>query len=316
MSTKTMSRSRLSRCATEANTSPAMSSRASSRKSIAGRLIVGEAAAALDRDPLGDPLGRRPACSRAPAPAARPARTPPARPPRRPAAGRPRPCGSPRRSRAAPRPGPTSTPRPGGGSPGPRPPAPAAAAAACSGVRNREIEETSRASAARSTCSARPKLWITFATGLPVSGAARCAPAAGSAPPSHPGWSAASPASTRPHISTPHPGSRATRHKVVCLHEIGPPAPPQPAEQHKHSRSSPHMPMIFGSPAWRRRFQPVNARSDSDPGLEVVPVLHRCLEQAVETTATEDSAAAVGLSRGCTIGVWCGGVTCPPWAGR
>ncbi len=47
---------------------------------------------------------------------------------------------------------------------------PLAAAAACSGVRNREIDDTSRANAARSTLSARPKLWITFATGLPVSG--------------------------------------------------------------------------------------------------------------------------------------------------
>src|SRR5665647_3194484 len=45
-----------------------------------------------------------------------------------------------------------------------------AAATACSGVRKREIEDTSRARASRSTVSARPKLWITFATGLPVSG--------------------------------------------------------------------------------------------------------------------------------------------------
>ncbi len=37
-------------------------------------------------------------------------------------------------------------------------PAPAAAATASSGSRNREIEATSRASAARSTFSARPKL--------------------------------------------------------------------------------------------------------------------------------------------------------------
>src|SRR5664280_1764085 len=43
-----------------------------------------------------------------------------------------------------------------------------AASAACSGVRNREIEFTSRASAARSTFSARPKLWITFEIGLQV----------------------------------------------------------------------------------------------------------------------------------------------------
>jgi len=48
--------------------------------------------------------------------------------------------------------------------------APAAAAAATSGVRNREIEDTSRASASRSTLSARPKLCTTFATGLPLTG--------------------------------------------------------------------------------------------------------------------------------------------------
>ena len=50
------------------------------------------------------------------------------------------------------------------------PPAVAAAATACSGVRNREIDDTNRASAARSTLSARPKLWITFATGFPLTG--------------------------------------------------------------------------------------------------------------------------------------------------
>ncbi len=44
------------------------------------------------------------------------------------------------------------------------------AAVACSGIKNREIEDTSRARASRSTFSAWPKLWITFATELPVSG--------------------------------------------------------------------------------------------------------------------------------------------------
>ncbi len=50
------------------------------------------------------------------------------------------------------------------------PPAAAVAVTACSGVRNREIDDTNRASAARSTLSARPKLWITFATGFPLTG--------------------------------------------------------------------------------------------------------------------------------------------------
>ncbi len=49
----------------------------------------------------------------------------------------------------------------------------AAAAAAWPDSRNREIEATSRASAARSTRSARPKLWIALATRLPVR---RCRP--------------------------------------------------------------------------------------------------------------------------------------------
>ena len=47
---------------------------------------------------------------------------------------------------------------------------PEAAASAVAGSRNREIEDTSRASPARSTCSTRPKLWITFAVDTPVPG--------------------------------------------------------------------------------------------------------------------------------------------------
>jgi hypothetical protein len=38
------------------------------------------------------------------------------------------------------------------------------------GSRSREIDDTNRANLARSTYSNRPKLWITFATGFPVSG--------------------------------------------------------------------------------------------------------------------------------------------------
>ena len=44
------------------------------------------------------------------------------------------------------------------------------AATASAGSRNREIEATRRASPARSTDSARPKLWITLAAGTPVCG--------------------------------------------------------------------------------------------------------------------------------------------------
>ncbi len=39
-----------------------------------------------------------------------------------------------------------------------------------SGVTNREIEDTNRASASLSTFSARPKLWITFAVDTPMTG--------------------------------------------------------------------------------------------------------------------------------------------------
>jgi hypothetical protein len=49
--------------------------------------------------------------------------------------------------------------------------APCAAATACSRVRKREIGATNRARACRSTLSARPKLWITFAR--PEAGALR-----------------------------------------------------------------------------------------------------------------------------------------------
>jgi len=48
--------------------------------------------------------------------------------------------------------------------------APDAAATASSGVRNREIELTRRVSAPRSTNSARPNEWITFATDTPETG--------------------------------------------------------------------------------------------------------------------------------------------------
>ena len=49
-------------------------------------------------------------------------------------------------------------------------------------VEDPEIEATSRAGAARSTASARPKLWITFAEGTPVTGSRRCAPTADTTP--------------------------------------------------------------------------------------------------------------------------------------
>ena len=120
--------------------------------------------------PVRGPSGWRPACWPVPAPAAPPARTAPARSRRRPGVARRRPGAARRRCPAGPTAGPSSH----------APPkrresrisiSPAwAAAIACRGSRNREIEATSRASASRSTASARPKLWITFAEGTPVTG--------------------------------------------------------------------------------------------------------------------------------------------------
>ena len=120
--------------------------------------------------PARPPTVWRPACCPAPVPAAPPARTAPARSHPRPGAGPRRPGAAPRRHPAARQSWSSSH----------APPKRrestisiwpvCAAAIACSGSRNREIETTSRASASRSTASARPKLWITLAEGTPVTG--------------------------------------------------------------------------------------------------------------------------------------------------
>ena len=132
------------------------------------RGVLGEPWAALDRDPLGDPPGPGllPGSRARWATNANTTRSTATPSSRRPAATRriaaPIPSRSQTRSNvhAPPRRRESSTSTS----------APAAALIACSGVRNREIELTSRASAARSTFSARPKLWITFAIGLSVTG--------------------------------------------------------------------------------------------------------------------------------------------------
>jgi hypothetical protein len=80
------------------------------------------------------------------------------------------PCAVRRRCRDVPRAGPAPTPRPACGNRAPLRPSPGLRITTADGSRNREIEATSRASAARSTWSARPKWWITFAVGTPVSG--------------------------------------------------------------------------------------------------------------------------------------------------
>ena len=142
------------------------------------RGVVGEPRAAVDRDPLGHPAGR----GQLRAGFQRPLRdqrehhplhllavqAPPGRDPadrRADPEAFPDPVQRPRRAQPAgvqhldPTAGLTGAHR-----------AAVVAVTACSGVRNREIDDTSRASAARSTVSARPKLWITFATGFPLTG--------------------------------------------------------------------------------------------------------------------------------------------------
>ena len=149
--------------------------------------VVAEAGQVLDEHPLGHPPGARPACepgSRARwatiAKSTRSANAPSSR----------RAGGDPADRRADPQavPQPVQHPRPAQ-PPGLQhldlpPSAPGRSTARGrpppAGSRNREIEATSRASAARSTLSARPKLWITFAVGSRWSDAARCAPTAGS----------------------------------------------------------------------------------------------------------------------------------------
>ena len=134
------------------------------------RLVVGEAGQPFDRDPLRDPVGRgqlRAGLQRALRDQGE--HDPLDRLTVQAAAG-----GDPadRRTDPEPLPDPVQRPRPtqragvhdvdlravrrGGG--------------LLRGQEPRDRTDTSRASASRSTFSARPKLWITFATGLPVSG--------------------------------------------------------------------------------------------------------------------------------------------------
>ena len=164
MSTNTMSRSRLSRCATEPNTSAAISSQGVEQevhRRVRG--VIGEPRAALDRDPLGHPAGRgqlRPGL-------ARPLRDQREHHPLHRVAVQAPPGGDSADRRADPEAFPDPVQRPRRTQPaGVQHLDPAAALAggrrrrrgtACSGVRNREIDDTSRASAARSTCVGPPE---------------------------------------------------------------------------------------------------------------------------------------------------------------
>ena len=170
VSTKTMSTSRLSRCATESKIRAAISPSASSRKSIA-------AYAESSQNPGQSAIATRSATHRVaasllPGSSARCATSanstrsaaPPSR--RRSAATRRSAAPMPSRSQSW-----SSTHAPPKRRESSISISPVCAAAiACCGSRNREIEATSRASASRSTVSARPKLWITFAEGTPVTG--------------------------------------------------------------------------------------------------------------------------------------------------
>ena len=180
VSTNTMSRSRLRRWATEPNTSAAISGRASSRKSIAayaassvnpGQPAIATRCATQPVAASFDP-GSHARC----ATSANTTRSTCSPSRRRPTATRRIAAPIPRRSQirssvhAAPNRRESSTSTPPPGSPAPTAVVAVVAVTACSGVRNREIDDTNRASAARSTVSARPKLWITFATGFPLTG--------------------------------------------------------------------------------------------------------------------------------------------------
>ena len=166
-----MSTSRLSRCATESKIRAAISPRRVQQEIHCPiRGVVAESGAVGDRDPLGHPPGggqlaarrQRPLRhQREQHPLGRAAVDPPTR--RDPAQ---------RRADAEPVPQLVQHPRP------------AEAARVqhldLAGVRGRDrllpgpgtarSRTTSRASASRSTASARPKLWITFAAGTPVTG--------------------------------------------------------------------------------------------------------------------------------------------------
>ena len=152
-----MSTSRLSRCATESKSRRDLIERIQQEIHCRVSGVVAEPETVGDRDPLGHPTGRGRACCPAPAPLRHQREQ---RPLGR-AALDPTTRGDPAQRRADTEPVPQLI----------QPPRPAeaprvqrldragvAAAIACPGSKNREIEATSRASASRSTVSARPKL--------------------------------------------------------------------------------------------------------------------------------------------------------------
>ena len=246
-----MSRSRLSRCATDGEDLRGdLVQRVEQEVHRPVRGVVGEPGAALDRDPLGDPAGGGQLGARL----QRPLRDQREHHPLDRVAVQAPPGGDPADRRADPEPFPDPVQRP----------RPAEAprvqhldlTAACAAVdrllrvRNREIEDTSRASASRSTLSARPKLWITFADRVPADRVPlvvrqlqiahhRAVPVA---PPRLPQEHAYTVTTSPQLMSSDTP-------QVVCLHVFVVRATSRASYQHDRAALPPKMPTNCGSPA-------------------------------------------------------------------
>ncbi len=124
----------------------------------------------------------------------------------------------------------------------------AAAATACPGSRNREIEATSRAAPPGRPCRHGRSRGSPWRPDCRYEGAARCALAAGTARRCRPCRPAGSHAGTRLQVKpSQQPGTSDTPDSV-CLQQCAVSANPQAYDQDKRSRSSLHVPVIFGSP--------------------------------------------------------------------
>ena len=247
-----MSRSRLSRCATEAKISAGdLAQRVEQevhrpvglrRRRTPGRPSIATRSA--------DPPGRGQLAARLQRPLRDQREQHPLDHARRPAAARRRPGGSPRRSRAAPTPGPASTPRPAGGSPAPRPPPPRRGGDRL--LRGQEPRDRGHQPGQRVPVHRLGPAEVVDhlrRRGPRSPGAARCAPAAGRTPPTRPGSSAASPAGTCPPVKPRiRDHSRATRPKS-CAYTISWFARPREPHTSTNARHTPRMPTSCGSPA-------------------------------------------------------------------
>ena len=127
------------------------------------------------------------------------------------------------------------------------------AATASAGFKNRDTLLTRRASASRSTRSARPKLWMIRALGIPVSGSRSL-------------WANAKYATSDPslfrrrvsltYMSTTlrHQPPEIEHHNHIRVSTLfGVPNPSQPPDQHIHPRRPPKLPTTRGSQASQRQ---------------------------------------------------------------